>query len=51
MLVTIEPVICEKEPDMEILEDGWTICTEDHGRTAQFEHTILIKKDHAEILT
>ena len=51
MLLTIEPVICEFEPDVEMLEDGWTVRTEDQGRTAQFEHTILVHKDHAEILT
>ena len=51
MLLTIEPVICEFEPDVELLEDGWTVRTEDDGRTAQFEHTILVKKTHAEVLT
>ena len=51
MLLTIEPVICEFEPDVEVLEDGWTVRTEDDGRTAQFEHTILVKKTHAKVLT
>lgn len=32
-------------------EDGWTVATVDHGRCAQFEHTIIIHKDGAEILT
>ena len=32
-------------------KDGWTVATVDHGRCAQFEHTIIIHKDGAEILT
>ncbi|GBO20161.1 hypothetical protein AVEN_171770-1 [Araneus ventricosus] len=51
MIFTIEPVICEGEPDIVILEDGWTAETEDKSRSAQFEHTILITNDGAEILT
>ncbi|GIY64931.1 methionine aminopeptidase 1D, mitochondrial [Caerostris darwini] len=51
MIFTIEPVICEGTPDILILEDGWTAVTEDDSRSAQFEHTILITADGAEILT
>ena len=51
MIITLEPYLCEFEPDVVLEEDGWTITTEDNGRSAGFEHTILIKKDHAEILT
>ncbi|WP_435709646.1 type I methionyl aminopeptidase [Aeromicrobium sp. CF3.5] len=32
-------------------DDGWTAVTSDHARTAQFEHTILVTRDGAEILT
>ncbi|KAG8181334.1 hypothetical protein JTE90_017503 [Oedothorax gibbosus] len=51
MIFTIEPVICEGAPDIVILEDGWTASTEDNSRSAQFEHTILITEEGAEILT
>ncbi|GIY84739.1 methionine aminopeptidase 1D, mitochondrial [Caerostris extrusa] len=51
MIFTIEPVICEGRPDILILKDGWTAVTEDNSRSAQFEHTILITVDGAEILT
>ncbi|GFT34115.1 methionine aminopeptidase 1D, mitochondrial [Nephila pilipes] len=51
MIFTIEPVICEGNPDILILEDGWTATTEDYSRSAQFEHTILITQNGAEILT
>lgn len=51
MTFTIEPVIGEGEQDLVMLEDGWTLVTEDDSRTAQFEHTILITDNGAEILT
>lgn len=51
MIFTIEPVISEGRPDIEILEDGWTAASEDESRSAQFEHTILITETGAEILT
>lgn len=48
---TIEPVLCEGSPNLEILEDGWTVVTEDGKRTAQFEHTVLITDSGVEVLT
>ncbi|KAJ7388128.1 Methionine aminopeptidase 1D, mitochondrial [Desmophyllum pertusum] len=51
MTFTIEPVICEGAPKIEILKDGWTIVTRDDKRTAQFEHTVLITDTGVEILT
>jgi methionyl aminopeptidase len=32
-------------------DDGWTASTQDKSRTAQFEHTLLVTNDGAEILT
>lgn len=51
MVFTIEPVICQGSNEIAILEDGWTIVTNDDSRGAQFEHTILITEDGYEILT
>ncbi|ESN93553.1 hypothetical protein HELRODRAFT_88643 [Helobdella robusta] len=51
MTFTIEPVVCLGEPDIEVLNDGWTIVTRDNSMSAQFEHTILITSDGFEILT
>ena len=31
--------------------DDWTVVTKDRKRTAQFEHTLLVTPDGAEILT
>ncbi|KAK9883988.1 hypothetical protein WA026_004924 [Henosepilachna vigintioctopunctata] len=51
MTFTIEPVIGQGSEIVEILEDGWTACTIDGSRTAQFEHTILITNDGVKVLT
>jgi len=32
-------------------DDGWTVVSLDGERSAQFEHTVLITDDGAEILT
>jgi methionyl aminopeptidase len=36
---------------VKILEDGWTVVTEDGGLSAHFEHTVLVRKGQPEILT
>ncbi|GAA3734834.1 type I methionyl aminopeptidase [Spinactinospora alkalitolerans] len=51
MTFTIEPMITLGTVDYDIWDDGWTAVTADRGRTAQFEHTLLITEDGAEILT
>lgn len=51
MTFTIEPVLSHGNENTLILEDGWTIVTEDGSRSAQSEHTVLITEHGAEILT
>ncbi len=51
MTFTIEPMITLGSVDYDIWSDGWTVVTKDRSRTAQFEHTILVTADGAEILT
>lgn len=51
MTFTVEPVLTCGSQEIEILEDNWTAVTVDSSRTAQFEHTVLITEDGAEILT
>jgi len=51
MTFTVEPVITQGIENIVILVDGWTAVTLDGGRTAQFEHTILITDTGSEILT
>ncbi len=51
MTFTIEPMITTGSWRARLWNDGWTAVTADGGRTAQFEHTILITDDGPEILT
>ena len=51
MTFTIEPMITIGAYDHQIWDDGWTAVTIDRKRTAQFEHTILVTDDGAEVLT
>ncbi|XP_068626347.1 methionine aminopeptidase 1D, mitochondrial [Battus philenor] len=51
MTFTIEPVLSHGRENTVILEDDWTVVTEDGARAAQMEHTVLITGDGAEILT
>ncbi|WP_151526608.1 type I methionyl aminopeptidase [Serinicoccus kebangsaanensis] len=51
MTFTIEPMLNLGTPDWTEWDDGWTILTADGRPSAQFEHTLLITDDGAEILT
>ena len=51
MIFTIEPMINAGRSDTKVLEDGWTAVTRDKSLSAQFEHTIGVTKDGAEIFT
>jgi hypothetical protein len=50
-IFTIEPMINEGDHKNIMWKDGWTATTADGGRTAQFEHTLLITEDGVEALT
>jgi methionyl aminopeptidase len=51
MTFTIEPMITLGSVDYDLWPDGWTVTTKDKQRTAQFEHTLVVTADGAEILT
>lgn len=51
MLFTIEPMINLGRPHVKILSDGWTAVTRDRSLSAQFEHTVGVTKDGAEVFT
>jgi methionyl aminopeptidase len=51
MTFTIEPMITLGAVDYDQWPDGWTVTTRDKQRTAQFEHTLVVTADGAEILT
>jgi len=51
MTIAIEPITTLGSPRIFQAHDGWTLLTQDGSRSAQFEHTVLVTKDGAEILT
>lgn len=51
MTFTIEPMITMGSWRERMWDNGWTAVTTDGRRTAQFEHTILVTDDGAEVLT
>ena len=51
MTFTIEPMLTLGTVEWDLWDDGWTATTQDKSRTAQFEHTLLVTHEGAEILT
>ena len=51
MTFTIEPMLCLGTYQWDMWPDNWTVVTKDKKRSAQFEHTLLVTDDGAEILT
>jgi methionyl aminopeptidase len=51
MTFTIEPMINLGSWEVQILDDDWTAVTADGSLSAQFEHTILVTPEGAEVLT
>lgn len=50
-VIALEPMATERSPEVKILPDGWTWVTRDGSRAAHFEHTVVVTRDGAEILT
>jgi len=51
MTFTIEPMINIGNKEVKVLKDDWTVVTKDRSLSAQWEHTILVTKRGAEVLT
>lgn len=51
MTIAIEPMVHIGKKEVRSLQDGWTIVTADGSPAAHFEHTVLVLKGKAEILT
>lgn len=51
MVLAIEPMITMGDPEVDVLDDDWTVVTSDGSKTAHFEHTVAVFEDHTEILT
>ena len=51
MVFTVEPMLTLGTEQWRQWDDGWTVVTADRSRTAQFEHTLVVTEDGADILT
>ncbi len=51
MTIAIEPMINEGGPGVYVLDNDWTVVTNDHKLSAHYENTVVITEDGAEILT
>lgn len=51
LVLAIEPIFTEGKGDIELMEDEWTYVTADGSRSAETEHTVLVTKEGAEVLT
>lgn len=51
MLFTIEPMLNAGKRQVRTLADGWTVVTQDHSLSAQWEHMVAVTPDGHEVLT
>jgi len=51
MALAIEPLLVLGSPDARLLNDGWTVVSEDGGWAAHFEHTVAITAAGPWVLT
>ena len=51
MVFTIEPMLTLGTIEWEQWDDGWTVVTKDRSRPAQFDPTLVVPEDGADILT
>ena len=51
MVLAIEPMLTLGRRNVCILDDDWTIVTEDNSPSAHYEHTVVVTSDGVEILT
>lgn len=51
MTFALEPMVMVGDPALRVLDDHWTVVTEDGQLCAHFEHTIAVTENGPEILT
>lgn len=51
MCLALEPMANMSCVEVNTLDDGWTVVTDDGGVSAHFEHTVVVTEDGYEILT
>ncbi len=51
LVIAIEPMINLGRKEVTQAKDGWTVNARDHKPSAHFEHTLVVRKDMADILS
>lgn len=51
MVLAIEPMVAMGAPDVMTDPDGWTVRTKDGLPSAHFEHTVVVRRGRAEVLS
>ena len=51
MVLALEPMVTAGSPRVVLSKDEWTWKTKDGSRSAHFEHTVVVMKDGARVLT
>lgn len=51
MVLAIEPMVNEGTYRVKVLDDGWTVITEDGKLSAHFEHSVAITEDGPDVLS
>ena len=51
MVIAVEPMLTMGSPEIVILDNDWTIETEDFSLSAHYEHTVVVTNDGYQILT
>jgi methionyl aminopeptidase len=51
MVLAIEPMVNEGSFEVKVLQDGWTVITEDGKLSAHFEHSVAITENGPDILS
>lgn len=51
MVLAIEPMINQGRRFIRLAKDGWTVFATDHLPSAHYEHTVVVRKGQAEVLT
>lgn len=51
MTLAIEPMVNAGTHRVQVGEDGWTVRTADGRPSAHFEHTVVVRRDEADVLT
>lgn len=51
LVVAVEPMLTAGSPACRVLDDDWTVVTQDGARAAHFEHTVAVLQDGLWVLT